>query len=120
MSALPGQTVQSYRDTLSRVLSLNPPPEHISAYSLILEEGTWFYEHRPELPDEETDRLMYQMTCAVLKEKGYQRYEISNYARPGFECRHNKVYWTRGGLCGIWAGGGLPDRGDEIQQQRKF
>ncbi len=104
MSALPGQTVQSYRDTLSRVLSLNPPPEHISAYSLILEEGTWFYEHRPELPDEETDRLMYQMTCAVLKEKGYQRYEISNYARPGFECRHNKVYWTRGDYAGFGLG----------------
>ena len=65
MSAIPGQTVESYRETLNRVLSLAPPPTHISAYSLIIEEGTYFYEHTPELPDEETDRELYKITNEI-------------------------------------------------------
>ena len=104
MSAIPGQTVESYRETLNRVLSLAPPPTHISAYSLIIEEGTYFYEHTPELPDEETDRELYKITNEILKEKGYHRYEISNYAREGYECRHNKVYWKRGEYLGFGIG----------------
>lgn len=104
MSAIPGQTVESYRETLNRVLSLEPPPTHISAYSLIIEEGTYFYEHTPELPDEETDRELYKITNEILKEKGYHRYEISNYAREEYECRHNKVYWKRGEYLGFGIG----------------
>ena len=104
MSAIPGQTVESYRETLNRVLSLAPPPTHISAYSLIIEEGTYFYEHTPELPDEETDRELYKITNEILKEKGYHRYEISNYAWEGYECRHNKVYWKRGEYLGFGIG----------------
>ena len=104
MSAIPGQTVESYRETLNRVLSLAPSPTHISAYSLIIEEGTYFYEHTPELPDEETDRELYKITNEILKEKGYHRYEISNYAREGYECRHNKVYWKRGEYLGFGIG----------------
>ena len=98
MSALPGQTVESWLETLNKVAALEP--EHISAYSLIIEEGTPFYEMYGEergeglLPDEDSEREMYHKTKTVLRELGYERYEISNYAKPGKECRHNIGYWT--------------------------
>lgn len=108
MSALPGQDENSYRDTLEKVLALNPRPTHISAYSLILEEGTLFYEWdkqgKLDLPDEEAERAMYEMTGSILGRAGYERYEISNYALPGYECRHNKSYWTRDNYLGIGLG----------------
>ena len=97
MSALPGQTVDSWRKTLEKVLELKP--EHISAYSLIIEEGTPFYEkyedHPELLPPEEEERQMYHDTKKILHEHGYERYEISNYARTGYACRHNLGYWER-------------------------
>lgn len=95
MSAVPGQTVESYRQTLEKVLAL--APEHISAYSLIIEEGTPFYDKYSDgqgLPNEDTEREMYYLTEKLLMEKGYRRYEISNYAKPGKECLHNIGYWT--------------------------
>ena len=101
MSTLPGQTLESYRKTLERVTELNP--EHISAYSLILEEGTPFFE-RYEETDEETDREMYMLTGKILEDYGYHRYEISNYAREGYECRHNKAYWERQDYVGFGIG----------------
>lgn len=108
MSALPGQSRASYLDTLQKVLALTPPPKHISAYSLIIEEGTPFYEayERGELdlPSEEEERLMYEETERVLKEHGYHRYEISNYAKEGYECRHNMGYWTRENYVGFGLG----------------
>ena len=96
MSALPGQTVESYEKTLERVCALNP--EHISAYSLIIEEGTPFFDRYADgkgLPDEDTEREMYYLTKKYLHEHGYERYEISNYSRAGYECRHNLGYWNR-------------------------
>lgn len=106
MSALPGQTVSSWERTLRRTADLKP--EHISAYSLIIEEGTPFwdrYESHPELlPSEEEDRRMYHLTKKVLAEAGYERYEISNYARPGFACRHNMGYWKRTPYLGLGLG----------------
>lgn len=108
MSALPGQTSEDYLYTLKTVLALNPMPEHISAYSLIVEEGTPFYDMEQagtlELPDEECDRLMYERTGELLGEAGYRRYEISNYAKPGFECRHNCGYWRRREYLGLGIG----------------
>ncbi len=108
MSGLPGQTLESYMETLKKVTELNPPPEHISAYSLIVEEGTPFYEayEREELnlPEEETDRAMYEATRVFLQKKGYERYEISNYAQKGFECRHNVGYWKRKNYVGFGMG----------------
>ena len=95
MSGLPGQTVSIYKRTLEKVVALQP--EHISAYSLILEEGTPFGESKEiqkKIPDEETDREMYQLTKEILAENGYERYEISNYARKGKECIHNIGYWS--------------------------
>lgn len=109
MSALPGQTMESYEDTLKKVLALEP--EHLSAYSLIVEEGTPFFERfgtgqREEgrLPDEEADRRMYERTGEMLKEAGYERYEISNYSRPGYECLHNIGYWTGKEYLGLGLG----------------
>lgn len=101
ISAIPGQTVESWRKTLSTILELKP--EHISAYSLILEPGTPFYELYAKendkveklLPDEDAERQMYRQTRVMLKEAGYERYEISNYSRSGYECRHNLGYWNR-------------------------
>ena len=106
MSALPGQTMASWQRTLERVTALKP--EHISAYSLIIEEGTPFFDlfeaGRLDLPDEETERDMYAVTEELLKARGYHRYEISNYARPGFESRHNSRYWTGGDYLGLGLG----------------
>ena len=108
MSANPGQTLESYEDTLRKEADLEP--EHISAYSLIIEEGTPFYErygegrHAEELPDEDIERQMYVRTGEILEDYGYHRYEISNYAKDGYECRHNLGYWDRKEYLGLGAG----------------
>ena len=108
MSALPGQDLESYKASLEKVINLIPPPEHISAYSLIVEEGTPFYEAFEQgtldLPAEDTEREMYHLTKAYLKEQGYERYEISNYAKPGRECNHNIGYWQRKNYAGFGIG----------------
>lgn len=110
MSALPGQTVESYKHTLESVLALEP--EHISAYSLIVEDGTPLQERVQEaeskniniLPDEDEEREMYYLTEKMLEEKGYVHYEISNYSKPGFQCRHNIGYWKRVDYLGFGLG----------------
>ncbi len=108
MSAIPGQTLESYERSLRFTAELEP--EHISAYSLIIEEGTPFYDrygggsHAEELPDEDTERKMYVRTKEILQNYGYHRYEISNYAKKGFECRHNLGYWNRAEYLGIGTG----------------
>lgn len=106
MSALPGQSVESYRETLETVCALRP--EHISAYSLIIEEGTPFFDRYAsetwKEENEERDRLMYTLTGQLLEDYGYHRYEISNYALSGKECRHNLVYWTGGEYLGLGLG----------------
>lgn len=95
MFALPAQSLDDWQETLEKVMKLRP--EHISAYSLIIEEGTPFFDmfDRGELKetDEETDRKMYYLAKEMLSDKSYKQYEISNFAREGFECYHNKVYW---------------------------
>ena len=104
MAALPGQSITSYEQTLKRVTAL--APEHISAYSLILEEGTPLHARQAEylFPTEDEDREMYELTGEYLASCGYHRYEISNYALDGCECRHNKVYWQRGNYVGFGLG----------------
>ena len=104
MSAIPGQTKESWKESLKRILDLEPAPAHVSAYSLIIEEGTPFFEKTPTLPDEDTEREMYKITNDILSEAGYLRYEISNYAKPGFACRHNCTYWERGSYAGFGIG----------------
>lgn len=107
MSALPGQTVESWKKTLRMITMLKTA--HISAYSLILEEGTPLFDMVrsgvvTNLPDEDTEREIYEVTAEVLEKAGYHRYEISNYARDGRECKHNKIYWQGGDYIGFGLG----------------
>ena len=115
MSALPGQKQEDWINTLNKVLAVRP--EHISAYSLMVEEGTPFYERYGEderrreqgepplyLPSEEMEREMYLSTQELMRNKGYIRYEISNYAFPGRECRHNIGYWKLTPYLGLGLG----------------
>lgn len=115
ISAIPGQKTSVYEQTLRKVIALEP--EHISAYSLIIEEGTPFSDRygqaeqlrqkgKPQhlLPDEDEERRMYDLTKQMLQSAGYHRYEISNYALTGYECRHNQGYWLRKNYLGIGLG----------------
>lgn len=106
MSAIPGQTLVSWEKSLTRILGMEP--EHISCYSLIIEEGTPFFEllekGRLDLPNEDEEREMYYLTERLMNAHGYHRYEISNYARPGYECRHNVRYWRRSPYIGFGIG----------------
>ncbi|MDO5133520.1 MAG: radical SAM family heme chaperone HemW [Eubacteriales bacterium] len=107
MSGLPGQTFQDWSRTLEQAAGWKP--EHISAYSLIIEPGTPFAALREAgklapLPDEETEREMYRFTEDFLSKRGFARYEISNYAKPGRECRHNTGYWTGHAYLGLGTG----------------
>ena len=102
MSAIPGQTEATLENTFDKVMALQP--EHISVYSLILEDGTYLADNIdkfPPVPDDDEDRRMYHMTKERLHSAGYERYEISNYSRPGYECRHNLLYWNRGEYYGF-------------------
>ena len=122
MSALPGQDKDSWRYSVEQVLLLEP--EHISAYGLIIEEGTPFHEKYSAedekraagedtklLPGEDMERAMYTMTKDILQAAGYQRYEISNYSKPGRECRHNIKYWTGKDYLGLGLGASSLIRG---------
>ncbi|MBQ9503796.1 MAG: radical SAM family heme chaperone HemW [Lachnospiraceae bacterium] len=105
MTGIPLQTCDTFARTLERVLELRP--KHISAYSLIIEEGTPFGEadlKSLDLPEEEEEYEIYLMTRRILEQAGYRRYEISNYALPGYECAHNLVYWDRGDYLGLGLG----------------
>lgn len=113
MSGLPGQSVESWLHTLHTAADFGP--EHISAYGLIIEEGTPFYQRygtdgvavgkdHETLPSEEEERQMYHDTWDCLRKYGYRQYEISNYAKPGYECRHNIGYWIRKNYAGFGLG----------------
>lgn len=119
MQSLPGQTVEGWETTLKRVIELNP--EHISAYSLIIEEGTKFYEWYADkeelLPDEETERTIYYRTEEILKEAGYERYEISNYAKPEKESRHNLSYWQGVDYVGLGLGASSLIKGERFSNE---
>ncbi len=103
MYGIPYQTKDSFRSTLEKVIALRP--EHISAYGLIVEEGTPFYDMRDKLPlpslDDECD--MYYDCCDILAKAGYGHYEISNYAQPGKESLHNLIYWNMDSYIGVGA-----------------
>lgn len=102
MCALPEQTYEGWIRNLRTVAALHP--EHISAYSLIIEEGTPFAKRKLNLPDEDTEYRMYEDTAGILAEYGYEQYEISNYAKKGLSCRHNIGYWTRKEYLGLGLG----------------
>lgn len=115
MTGLPGQTPQKLEDTLKRVIMLKPT--HISAYDLMIEEGTPFFERyhgdvlrrengqaTKELPTEDEAYNLTKMTEEILQDAGYRQYEISNFAKPKFVCRHNIGYWRRVPYLGVGLG----------------
>ena len=101
MYGIPEQTADTFSETLHTVTDLNP--EHISAYGLIIEEGTPFFSERETLPvpSEECECDMYYLAAEILKLSGYSHYEISNYAKSGYECRHNLTYWRAEEYIGV-------------------
>lgn len=121
MMGLPNQTEESYLKGLEKIMTLHP--EHISSYSLIVEEETSLY-HREDLldllPDEDTEREMYDLTGQKLEENGYYRYEISNYAKQGFECKHNIVYWKQKEYLGIGLGASSYFQGARFKNEKNF
>lgn len=106
MYCLPNQRIEDWKETLEKITELNP--SHISAYSLILEEGTELYDMYKnkefELIDEDTDINLYNYTINYLRSKGYEQYEISNYARDNKECKHNILYWKCDPYIGLGPG----------------
>jgi oxygen-independent coproporphyrinogen-3 oxidase len=104
MYGLPGQTMGQWQKTLSDAVAL--APEHLSCYALTLEEGTPLYERRASahLPDDDAQADLYLYTVDYLREQGYAQYEISNFAKPGRESRHNLKYWTLGEYAGFGPG----------------
>ena len=118
ISAIPGQTPESWERTLRTAAELEP--EHLSAYSLIIEEGTPFSKRKLSLPDEEEEYRMYEETGAVLERYGYRQYEISNYAKEGFPCRHNIGYWKRYDYIGIGLGAASLYLGERFSNTRSM
>ncbi|MCM1273128.1 MAG: radical SAM family heme chaperone HemW [Clostridium sp.] len=119
MSGLPGQSIHSYVDTLTRVIDYKP--EHISAYSLTIEAGTPFANDQSileSLPPDMIERRMYEITKKLLESNGYDRYEISNYAKSGYECKHNMVYWTGGEYIGLGLGASSYFQGKRFNNMR--
>ncbi len=108
MYGIPGQTAAVWRETLARTASLGP--EHVSAYSLQVEEGTPFGRRAREgrltglLPGDDTVAEMYALARETLSAAGYEHYEISNFARPGYRSRHNQIYWRNGEYLGLGPG----------------
>ncbi len=101
---LPGQTLESWKETLEKAAGLEP--EHLSCYGLKVEEGTPLWDMRGtlDLPDDDAQADMYLWTVERLEELGYRQYEISNFAKPGYESRHNLKYWTLGEYAGFGPG----------------
>lgn len=118
MFAIPGQTGEAWRQHLYQVAELNP--EHISAYSLIIEEGTPFAEQNLDLSDEDTEYQMYEDTAEILERYGYRQYEISNYAKQGYMCRHNAGYWQRREYLGFGLGASSLYRGMRFSNTRRM
>ncbi len=101
MFAFPGQTPQTFTDTLEQVCALSP--EHISCYALIVEEGTPFYEQGVREAEAESDRELYHLAVDFFQRNGYHRYETSNFSRAGYACKHNINYWQCGEYYGCGA-----------------
>ena len=103
---LPGQSAEEWAETLEGAIALRP--NHLSCYGLILEEGTpmarWVSEGLMDVPGDDEQAEMYDLACKMLKEVGYEHYEISNFCEPGFRCRHNLLYWQNKPFIGLGSG----------------
>lgn len=120
MFALPGQDLDDWRRTLREIIAWNP--EHISCYSLIIEEGTPFGElyaqNALQLPGEEAELAMFRYAIDALGKAGYEHYEISNWARPGYASQHNRIYWLNGEWLGLGPGAHSQWRGERFANER--
>ena len=117
MFALPGQTAQQWQSNLQQALALNP--DHLSAYNLTIEPGTVFHKQQAQgqlvMPSEDFQRELYEITIDTLTGAGYEHYEISNYAKPGNQCRHNLNYWHNGEFVGLGAGASSACNGERTK-----
>lgn len=102
MHGLPGQSLDDALSDLKQIIALNPP--HISWYQLTIEPNTQFASKPPTLPQDETLWDIQEQGQALLAQAGYQQYEISGYAKPGYQCQHNLNYWRFGDYLGIGCG----------------
>ncbi len=122
MYGIPAQTLESWSATLAGVLALNP--EHVSLYSLTVEAGTPFFEMynsgNLSLPGEDIEADMYELAIETFTSAGYLHYEISNFARPGFECAHNLTYWHNEPYFGFGAGATSYLDGDRATNERSI
>ncbi|MFN6471482.1 MAG: radical SAM family heme chaperone HemW [Nostoc sp. SerVER01] len=121
ISGLPHQSLERWRDSLNKAVAVLPT--HISIYDLTIEPGTAFGRYyKPgdsPLPTDETTVKMYEMAQRVLTDAGYQHYEISNYAQPGHQCRHNRVYWENRPYYGFGMGAASYIEGKRFTRPRK-
>jgi oxygen-independent coproporphyrinogen-3 oxidase len=121
ISGLPHQSLESWQDSLTQAIAA--APTHISVYDLTIEPGTVFNRYyRPgdhPLPTDETTVKMYHLGHKMLTESGYEHYEISNYAQPGHQCRHNRVYWENRPYYGFGMGAASYTQGKRFTRPRK-
>jgi len=121
ISGLPHQTMEQWQESLQTAIELAPP--HISVYDLTVEPGTafnrWYEAGMQPLPTDATTAQMYRLAQQTLTTAGYQHYELSNYARPGFECRHNRVYWENRSYYGFGMGAASYWQGQRFTRPRK-
>jgi oxygen-independent coproporphyrinogen-3 oxidase len=121
ISGLPHQTLTTWQQSLEAAVSCDPA--HLSVYDLTVEPGTAFHRwYRPgesPLPTDEMTADMYRLAQATLSQAGYEHYEISNYARPGYQCRHNRVYWENRAYYGFGMGAASYVQGQRFSRPRK-
>jgi oxygen-independent coproporphyrinogen-3 oxidase len=117
MFALPGQTVERWQDNLHKAIDLQP--DHISAYNLTIEPDTVFYKQQSQgqltMPPDDFQRELFEITIDTLTRAGYEHYEISNYAKPGKQSRHNLNYWVNGEYIGLGAGASSTFNGERYK-----
>ncbi|MBD2580408.1 radical SAM family heme chaperone HemW [Oscillatoria sp. FACHB-1406] len=120
ISGLPGQTPEQWQDSLRDAIALSP--QHLSCYDLVLEPvtafGKQFQPGETPLPSDEATAQMYRTASKTLRRAGYEHYEISNYARPGFQCRHNRVYWENRPYYGFGMGAASYTQGQRFTRPR--
>ena len=102
MYGFPGQTLEEVKEDVKNILSLNT--EHVSIYSLIVEPGTLFFKKNIQEQNSDDSRQFYDTILSLMRDAGYERYEISNFSKPGYESRHNLVYWHNQEYCGVGLG----------------
>ena len=121
ISGLPHQTLAQWESSLKSAVEIGPT--HLSSYDLIVEQGTafgrYFEAGAQPLPADETAAQMYRLAREILTGEGYEHYEISNYARPGYQCRHNRVYWENRPYYGLGMGAASYVQGRRVTRPRK-